>query len=588
MMTAAAARAFDVVVVEALDRVSRDMADLATIFKLLRFAGISLVAVHDGIADEVAIGVRGLVGALYLSDLPQTAGVSPGTGSDQVASQPRMTQSGYHQPHAEGCAVAAGHGGDVHGRIESAEQHSDHFVVGVKRGQSDGRRAVDPRLVITHEKGRPAPSKELHVQHLLVEACRGSPVGDDQRADLDGRAHRHGLADRESGTVGATFVTLPAAGPNRAQPTKGRSPLPVPRRATMRRRRATIAAVLILGAMVIVVLALPGGLHQPPGRATRSAGPPPSATLSTAPPPRGTTTTVPPPHVFAVGETRLVASNGDRSLPTMVRYPAVTAGAHAPPERAGGPFPLIVFSQGFDIESEAYAGLLEQWTAAGYVVADPAYPFTSPDSPGGPIETDIVRHPKDLSSVITALLQSSRTSNGLLTATIDTSRVGVAGHSDGGDVTEAVAADTCCRDQRVTAAAVLSGAELTNLGGSYTAGQGLPMLVTQGSADAINVPACSQQIYNRATLPRYYLDLIGAGHHSPYLAAGPYEASPTQAARYQGVVDRVTVDFWNAFLKRAPGARQAITNDGTAAGVSAITTGPPLSAHGSCPGAPLP
>ena len=69
LMTAAAERRFDVVVVEALDRLSRDMADLATIYKLLRFAGVALIAVHEGTADEIAIGVRGLVGALYLTDL---------------------------------------------------------------------------------------------------------------------------------------------------------------------------------------------------------------------------------------------------------------------------------------------------------------------------------------------------------------------------------------------------------------------------------------------------------------------------------------------------------------------------------------
>ena len=69
LLDAAARGSFDLVVVEALDRISRDMADLATIYKMLRFAGSKLVAVHDGVADEVAIGVRGLVGALYLTGL---------------------------------------------------------------------------------------------------------------------------------------------------------------------------------------------------------------------------------------------------------------------------------------------------------------------------------------------------------------------------------------------------------------------------------------------------------------------------------------------------------------------------------------
>lgn len=293
-----------------------------------------------------------------------------------------------------------------------------------------------------------------------------------------------------------------------------------------------------------------------------------------------------PQPPFQVGETRLVVSNGDRSLLTVVRYPATTAGSLTVAERAAGPFPLIVFSQGFDIVPEAYAGLLDQWAAAGYVVADPAYPSTSPDSPGGPNETDIVHHPGDLSTVITAVLQTSGTPNGLLSGVVNGHLVGVAGHSDGGDITDAAAANTCCHDPRLTAAMVLSGAELTSLGGTYSAGRGLPLLVTQGSDDAINAPACSQQIYDGAASPKYYLDLLGAGHHSPYLAAGPYQAPPIQAARYQDAVSRVTVDFWNGYLKGSLTARQAITADGTTTGVSTLTGGTPVPLSGSCPGAP--
>ncbi len=60
---------FDVVVVEALDRLSRDQEDLAGIYKRLKFQGVELHAVHDGQADTVQIGIRGLVGQLYLEDL---------------------------------------------------------------------------------------------------------------------------------------------------------------------------------------------------------------------------------------------------------------------------------------------------------------------------------------------------------------------------------------------------------------------------------------------------------------------------------------------------------------------------------------
>ncbi len=69
MMEAARARQFDVLIVEALDRLSRDQEDLPAIYKRLNFAGIEIRAVHDGIADQMQVGIRGLVGALFLQDL---------------------------------------------------------------------------------------------------------------------------------------------------------------------------------------------------------------------------------------------------------------------------------------------------------------------------------------------------------------------------------------------------------------------------------------------------------------------------------------------------------------------------------------
>ena len=69
LMTDAKAKAFDVVIVESLDRISRDQADTATIFKHLTFAGVSILTCHDGKVDAVQVGIRGLVGSMYLTDL---------------------------------------------------------------------------------------------------------------------------------------------------------------------------------------------------------------------------------------------------------------------------------------------------------------------------------------------------------------------------------------------------------------------------------------------------------------------------------------------------------------------------------------
>src|SRR5688500_6692605 len=55
---------FDVVLVEAADRLSRDMADLAGIHKRLTYYGIEIRAVHSGVVDTAMVGLFGLVGQM--------------------------------------------------------------------------------------------------------------------------------------------------------------------------------------------------------------------------------------------------------------------------------------------------------------------------------------------------------------------------------------------------------------------------------------------------------------------------------------------------------------------------------------------
>ncbi|MDD1499760.1 recombinase family protein [Agrobacterium sp. CNPSo 3708] len=69
LMDDARAGKFEIVIVEALDRLSRDQEDLAGLHKRLTFAGIQIIAVHDGAADAIQVGIRGLVSTLFLADL---------------------------------------------------------------------------------------------------------------------------------------------------------------------------------------------------------------------------------------------------------------------------------------------------------------------------------------------------------------------------------------------------------------------------------------------------------------------------------------------------------------------------------------
>ncbi len=60
---------FEVVVAEALDRLSRDQEHVAGLFKNLSFANVRLVTLAEGKIEELHVGLKGTMNALFLKDL---------------------------------------------------------------------------------------------------------------------------------------------------------------------------------------------------------------------------------------------------------------------------------------------------------------------------------------------------------------------------------------------------------------------------------------------------------------------------------------------------------------------------------------
>jgi predicted dienelactone hydrolase len=218
-----------------------------------------------------------------------------------------------------------------------------------------------------------------------------------------------------------------------------------------------------------------------------------------------------------------------RSLETVVRYPA-----------AGGSYPLIVFGHGYALTPARYAGLLRAWTEAGYVVAAPLFPLGNAAAPGGPNESDLINQPKDMSFVIAKLLALNARTGKVLSGKIDSSRIAIAGHSDGAETALAVAYDHRFRDPRVRAAIVLSGAALPGMGGFPL--NGPPLLAVQGTADPINAPSNSAGFFRLARRPKFLLWLLGASHLPPYTDQQPQ----------LGIVERATTAFLDHYLKGRP------------------------------------
>jgi DNA invertase Pin-like site-specific DNA recombinase len=60
---------FDIVLAEAMDRLSRDQEDVAAVYKRLMFAGVKIVTLSEGEISELHVGLKGTMNALFLKDL---------------------------------------------------------------------------------------------------------------------------------------------------------------------------------------------------------------------------------------------------------------------------------------------------------------------------------------------------------------------------------------------------------------------------------------------------------------------------------------------------------------------------------------
>jgi dienelactone hydrolase len=237
----------------------------------------------------------------------------------------------------------------------------------------------------------------------------------------------------------------------------------------------------------------------------------------------------------------------DRTLVTTIRFP-----------ESGGPYPLIVLAHGIDGHPRKFTELTEAWANAGYVVAAPAFPLTNDEAGGESVIADYRNQPGDVSFVIDALLELSKTEHDPLNGRLDRDRIGVAGLSVGGVTTFGVTYNTCCRDPRVDAAITMAGARFP-FDGAYDLVD-VPLLLIHGDADTSLPYQGSVDAYAAAAPPKFFVTILGGGH-SP-----PFEDDDDPADE---MVTAVTIDFWNLFLAERPGTIDQLIAD---ANVPALST----------------
>ena len=180
-------------------------------------------------------------------------------------------------------------------------------------------------------------------------------------------------------------------------------------------------------------------------------------------------------------------------------------------------FPLLIFSHGLGGSPQFYQFLLEAIAAAGFVIVAPEFPLTNTNAPAGPDPVDTQQQPGDVSFLIDEVAAAVAAKEAPFHKRVDLERVGTFGHSNGGITTLGILAHSCCRDERIDAAASLAATAAPYNNGTYDFTSTAPLLLIHGTADALIPHEESIRVFNMIEAAKGILIMQDVGH-STFLA----------------------------------------------------------------------
>jgi len=255
-----------------------------------------------------------------------------------------------------------------------------------------------------------------------------------------------------------------------------------------------------------------------------------------------------------------------------------------------GKYPVIIFSHGAGGSDTCCESLTRHWATYGYITLQPIHDDSVAQRRSSGDENarfpQAVREalknpalwesrPRDISFLMDSLAVLQKRVAGL-NGKIDTSRIGVAGHSMGAYTAEAIAGALVdlpghpaqnFSDPRAKAILCLSpqGPGQFGLTAHSFSNISLPFMGITGSLD--NLGPLANAAWHKIPFERsqpgdkYEVFIQGASHMSFVTAETPNSARSSQAAAILGHTNSASLAFWDAYLKDDPAAKKFLQSD---------------------------
>ncbi|HEV7512953.1 MAG TPA: hypothetical protein VGO27_14760 [Candidatus Acidoferrum sp.] len=364
-----------------------------------------------------------------------------------------------------------------------------------------------------------------------------------------------------------------------------------------RRRRKTLLTNIVIISVLSIVAALvitwqSGGAgfslpNSAAGKSTVATAPPPSAKESSPPAlpslndeaPEGYKLETGPFAVNEVASLALHDEKRNKDVRVRIFYPVMA-----------GKYPVIVFSHGAGGSDTCCESLTRHWATYGYVTLQPVHEDSVAQRRSSGDENarfhqaarEALKNPalwesrpRDISFLLDSLGGLQKRVAGL-NAKIDTTRVGVAGHSMGSYTAEAIAGALVnlpghtgqnFYDPRVKAILCLSpqGPGQFGLNAHSFGNISLPFMGITGSLD--NLGPLANAAWHKIPFERsqpgdkYEVFIQGASHMSFITAETVNSARSSQAAAILGYTNSASLALWDAYLKDDSGAKQFLQSE---------------------------
>lgn len=191
-------------------------------------------------------------------------------------------------------------------------------------------------------------------------------------------------------------------------------------------------------------------------------------------------------------------ARNNRNIPTVLYYPATSAGANTPV--AAGTFPIVVIGHGFTMGADAYDTYGDTLAQAGYIVALP-----TTETGFAPSHTNFGL---DLAFLVDKLYAENNNAASPFYQHVQSNSC-IMGHSMGAGCTMLGAAN----NSNVTCTVTLALAETNPSAISAAANVAVPSLVLSGSDDCVTPAATNQTpAYNALPGCKVFVSLTNGGH----------------------------------------------------------------------------